>query len=273
VLDEGRVSPRIPNVSVASLTGASVGAGRLIPPPLGWQVLLGAHVCPLGHVPQLSVPPQPSGIVPQEFAGQVFGVHVCVTHTLFVQVALTGHVPQLSVLPQPSEIVPQFLACAEHVVGVQPPPAWHVPFVHVWPTGHAQVIWPPQPSDTVPHLLPTPPEPHVIGTHAGWHVPLLVPVHVSPLVQAQLSVPPHPFGIVPQLSPVFPAGQVLTVHPHWLAVPPPPQVCGAVHVPQFTVPPWPSGIVPQLAFAAMHRAGPPDVPVEHADGFVGGVGM
>jgi hypothetical protein len=125
----------------------------------------------------------------------------------------------------------------------------------------------------VPHLLPTPPDPHESGTHAGWQVPLLVALHVSPEVQVQLRVAPHPLGIVPQLSPVFPAGQVLVVHPHWLAAPPPPQVCGAVHVPQFTVPPCPSGMLPQFALAAMHSAGPLELPVEQATGFVGGLGI
>jgi hypothetical protein len=130
----------MPKTSDESFTGASVGAGRTGVPPVGWQVLLGEQVSPLGHVPQLSVPPQPSGIVPQLFVGQVFGLHVCVTHTLFVHVALTGHVPQLSVPPHPSGMLPQFFPCAEHVVGVQPPPVWQVPLVQVSPTGQLQVI-------------------------------------------------------------------------------------------------------------------------------------
>jgi hypothetical protein len=196
-----------------------------------------------------------------------------VTQTLFVHVAFTAHVPQLSVPPQPSGMLPQFFPCAEHVVGVQPPPVWQVPLVQVWPTGQEHVIVPPHPSETDPHLLPTPPEPHDSGTQAGWHVPLLVALHVSPETQLQLSVPPQPFGIVPQLSPVLPAGHVLVVHPHWFAVPPPPHVCGAVQVPQLTVPPCPSGIVPQFAFAAMHSAGPLELPVEHAGGLVGGLGI
>jgi hypothetical protein len=224
VLDDGRVSPSIPKVSAPSLTGASVGAGRAGVPPLGWHVLLGEHVCPLGQVPQFSVPPQPSGMVPQLFVGHVLGVQVCVMHTLFVQVALTAHVPHWSVPPHPSGMLPQFLPCAAHVVGVQPPPVWHVPLTHVWPVGQVHTIWPPQPSGTVPHLLPTPPDPQLMGTHAGWHVPLLVPLHVSPVTHEQLKLPPHPSGIVPQLSPVFPAGQAFTVHPHWFAVPPPPHV-------------------------------------------------
>src|SRR6516225_4734385 len=113
-------------------------------------------------MPQLSVPPHPSAIEPQLLVGQVFGVHVCVTQTLFVHVAFTAHVPQLSVPPHPLGMLPQSLPCAEHVIG------------------------PPHPSETVPHLLPTPPEPQVIGTHAGWHVPLLVALHVSPDTQVQL---------------------------------------------------------------------------------------
>jgi hypothetical protein len=187
-------------------------------------VLLGEQVSPLGHVPQLSVPPHPSGIVPQLFVGQVFGVHVCVTHTLFVHVALTAHVPQFSDPPHPSGMLPQFLPCAEQVVGVQPPPVWQVPLEQVSPTGQLHVMLPPHPSEIVPHLLPTPPDPHVSGTQAGWHVPLLVPLQVSPEAHVQLSVPPHPFGMVPHMSPVAPAGHVFVVHPHWFAVPPPPHV-------------------------------------------------
>jgi hypothetical protein len=78
-------------------------------PPVGWHLLLGAHVSPLGQVPQFSVPPQPSGRLPHEFDGHVFGVQAFVTQTLPVHVWLTAQVPQLSVPPQPSGIVPQFL--------------------------------------------------------------------------------------------------------------------------------------------------------------------
>jgi hypothetical protein len=101
----------------------------MVPPP-AWHVLLGEHVCPLGQVPQLSVLPHPSAMVPQPLAGHVFGVQVCGTHTLFTQVAFTAQVPQLSVPPQPSAMLPQFLPWAAQVVGVHPG-AWHVPPVHV----------------------------------------------------------------------------------------------------------------------------------------------
>jgi hypothetical protein len=271
VEDEGRVSPSIPNLSVASFTGASVGPGSVMVPEEGWQTLLGEQVLPAPHVPQLSVPPQPSAIVPHELDGQVFGMHVWVTHTLFVHVALAPQVPHESVPPQPSGIVPQFFPCAEQVVGVQPVPAWQAPWVHVSPTGQLHVIVPPHPLETVPQALPTPPEPHVMGTHAGWHVPLPDPVQVSPETQPQLSVPPQPLGTAPQVSPWLPAGHARVVHPHWFATPPPPHVWGAAQVPQLTVPPLPSGMVPQLALAAIQRAGPPEDPVPHAWGEVGGL--
>src|SRR5215468_1216350 len=128
----------MPNVKFPSLTGASVGDGRVMGPPLGWQVLLGEHVWPLGQLPQLSVPPQPSGMLPQLLAEQTWGVQVLVTHTLLMQVALV----------------------------------WQVPLTHDSPTGQPQVMVPPQPSDTGPQAAPTPPEPQVLGTHAGWQVPL-----------------------------------------------------------------------------------------------------
>jgi hypothetical protein len=200
------------------------------------------------------------------------GVHVWVTQTLFVHTAFVPHVPHASEPPQPSGIDPQFFPCAAQVVGVQVPPVWQLPLVHVSPVGQVQVIVPPHPSATEPHALPTPPDPQPLGTHVGWHVPLLVALHVSPEVQAHESVPPQPSGIVPQVSPVLPAGHALTVQPHWLAVPPPPHVCGEAHVPQLTVPPCPSEIVPQFAFAARQRAGPPP-PTEHASGLAGGVVM
>jgi hypothetical protein len=180
----------------------------------GWQVLLGAHVSPVGHTPQLSVPPQPSGMLPHAFAGQVFGVHELVTQTLAVQVWLLLQVPQLSVPPHPSGMVPQFLPSAAQLVGAHASAAWHVPPVQVSPIGQVQVIVPPQPLEIVPHALPRPPDPHVVGTHEGWQVPLADALHASPDPQAQLSVPPQPSGIVPHESPWLPAGQDLAVHPH-----------------------------------------------------------
>jgi hypothetical protein len=183
-------------------------------PVVGWQVLFGAQLSPAGHEPQLRVPPQPSAMVPQPLPGQVFGVHVWVTQTLFVHVALVAQVPQASLPPQPSAMLPQFLPCAAQVVGVQVLPPWQVPFVHVSPTGQEHVIVPPQPSVSVPQAEPTPPEPQLVGTHVGWQVPLLDALHDSPAAQPQFSVPPQPSGRVPHESPCAPVGHALTVQPH-----------------------------------------------------------
>jgi hypothetical protein len=84
---------------------------------------------------------------------------------------------------------------------VQVPPVWHVPLVHVSPTGQLQVIVPPQPFESVPQALPTPPDPHDVGTHAGWQVPLVDALQVSPDAHEQLSVPPQPSGMLPHESP------------------------------------------------------------------------
>ena len=61
----------MPKLRLASFTAGSVGDGNTGAPPLGWQVLLGEQVWPLGQLPQLSVLPQPSGMLPQLLAEQV----------------------------------------------------------------------------------------------------------------------------------------------------------------------------------------------------------
>jgi hypothetical protein len=104
------------------------------------------QVCGAVQAPQVSVPPQPSGIVPQFFpcAAQVVGVHVPQTFATPAPPQVCGAVqaPQVSVPPQPSEIVPQFFPCAAQVVGVQAG-AVTVPAHRVWcctpPT--VQVTW------------------------------------------------------------------------------------------------------------------------------------
>src|SRR5712691_1915548 len=81
------------------------------------------HVCGAVQAPQVSVPPQPSAIVPQSFpcAAQVVGVQVPQTFATPAPPQVCGamQAPQVSVPPQPSEIVPQFFPCAAQVVGVQ----------------------------------------------------------------------------------------------------------------------------------------------------------
>jgi hypothetical protein len=69
-------------------------------------------------VPQLSVPPQSSGAVPQfcPAGHEVAGVQ----QVPALQVCPDGHVPQLSVPPQSSGAVPQFCPAGHEVAGVQP---------------------------------------------------------------------------------------------------------------------------------------------------------
>jgi hypothetical protein len=77
--------------------------------------------CPLGHVPQVRVPPQPSGMEPQFFpcATQLVGVQ---PHTFGVppppQVCGGVHVPQLSVPPQPLDAVPQVWPAGQLLAGI-----------------------------------------------------------------------------------------------------------------------------------------------------------
>src|SRR2546425_806065 len=82
------------------------------------------HTCPLGQVPQLSVPPQPSGTEPQPkpCEAQVIGLQ---PHTPTVppppQMFGAVQVPQSIVPQQLSEKTPQLYPCAEHVSGLQLP--------------------------------------------------------------------------------------------------------------------------------------------------------
>jgi hypothetical protein len=79
------------------------------------------HVSPPLHVPQSTVPPQPSGSVPQValWLAHVAGVQ---THALELEhVSGAGQLPQLSVPPQPSDTGPHWAWAAAHVVGTQVP--------------------------------------------------------------------------------------------------------------------------------------------------------
>ena len=126
-------------------------------------------------MPQLSVLPQPSAILPQvlPWAEQVVGTQPQILDVpLPPQVWGLTHVPQLSVPPQPSETLPQVRARAEQVVGVQAPGApgtprplpqtLEVPLPpQVWGLGHEpQLRAPPQPmKETPPRSTPTSPSP------------------------------------------------------------------------------------------------------------------
>src|SRR5262249_51068843 len=75
------------------------------------------------QTPQVSVPPHPSGIVPQFFprAAQVVGVQTPQTFATPPPPHVCGaaQTPQVSVPPHPSGMVPQFRPFAAQVVGVQ----------------------------------------------------------------------------------------------------------------------------------------------------------
>ena len=84
-----------------------------VPPPQTLATPPPLHVWGAVHDPQVSVPPQPSAIVPQFFpwAAQVVGVQPppqTFATPLPPHVWGAVHDPQVSVPPQPSEIVPQF---------------------------------------------------------------------------------------------------------------------------------------------------------------------
>ena len=89
------------------------------------------------HVPQLIVPPQPSGAMPQFWPAGHCVAGMQRPHTLGVppppQVSGAAQLPQLIKPPQPSEMLPQFFPSAMHVVRVQGGAA-HVPLVQTSPT-------------------------------------------------------------------------------------------------------------------------------------------
>jgi len=82
-----------------------------------------AQVCPLGHVPQLSVPPQPSGTVPQFTPSwtHVWGVQVA------TQAPATQAAPAGQALPQAPQLLGSVVTLAQ------------APAQTIWPAGQVQV--------------------------------------------------------------------------------------------------------------------------------------
>jgi hypothetical protein len=243
----------------------------------GHEVKLGVHPQTLGlppppHVcgavqlpPQLTVPPQPSGRVPQFFPPaqrvaavpawqHTFGMSPCAGMPPQVSGAVHGAPPQLMTVPQLLVSVPQF-SPAGHVVkfGVQPHWLGVPPPPHVFgAVQRPHRTTPPQPSPTKPQLSPAgqvmaPVQPHWLGVPPPPQV--CGALHVPQLA----SVPPQPFEGVPQLSPSEP--HVASVHPHLYRAPVPPHVLGRVQVPLLRVPPQPSDGLPQLSPSEAHVAG------------------
>ncbi len=100
-----------------TVVGLSVSALRVT----ALRHTLFVQVWPAPHVPQLSVPPQPSGALPQLKPSEEHVAGVQVVQTLLTQVCDPVQAPQLSVPPQPSEALPQLKPSPEHVFGVQGP--------------------------------------------------------------------------------------------------------------------------------------------------------
>ena len=78
----------------SAIGGTIVSAGAL--DRLVHRQTLLTHVWPFLHLPQVSVPPQPSAVVPQFISSpaHVWGVHP-LPHTLLVQVCPDGQVPEI----------------------------------------------------------------------------------------------------------------------------------------------------------------------------------
>jgi hypothetical protein len=191
------------------------------------------------HVPQSSLPPQPSSATPHAAlrSTHVFGVQ---PHTPVVpappQVWGAVHIPQSSIALHPSGIGPQFLPCIAQVVGLQPhllatPPPPQA--LGAW-QGLPQSTSLPQVSETVPHSAPR--SAQVLAMHG------LVPQRLGPsppqiagwVHDLQSIMPPQPSGKSPQFA--FCASQVVGVQPQWFGLPPPPQVApGSRHWPQSSV--------------------------------------
>jgi hypothetical protein len=199
----GQVPASLPQVSVGQPATPGLNVPQLSPSghdvgqPVMHCVPLALHTVPDGQVPQLIVPLQPSGAVPQIWpAGQVvIGRHP--GHMLLMHVSPGGQIPHVSVPPQPSEMVPQLSPAGQAVSGLQ----MQLLLVQV-PNGHVpQLSVPPQPSGIVAQV--TPAAAQVVGTQPQtFGVP--PPPQVCGAAQAppsvpQVSVPPQPSGMVPQL--------------------------------------------------------------------------
>ena len=110
---------------------------------------------PVGQLPQLIMPPQPFGAVPQICpVGQaVSGMQLQTLGVLAPQVWPIAHVPQLRFPPQPSGIVPQLSGVGHPLRGVQPHMFGVPPPPQVLPAGQEPLPhWPVHPSPA-PHGL------------------------------------------------------------------------------------------------------------------------
>ncbi len=216
--------------------------------------------------PHMTLPPQPSGTIPQfsppvhsvaavPGMQQTFGVSPCATSPPQVAGGVQAG-PQLTAVPQLLVKAPQFALTGQVVkFGVHPHAFGLVTVPQVSGGVHVpQAIIPPQPSATIPQSSPG--GQAVRGVQPHWK---LTPA--PPQVRGGAQVPqlrrfPQPSGGLPQrsLSEVHVAGTHGPA-PHWLVAPPPPHTIGGVQVPQARVPPQPSGSIPQVAWSSAHVVG------------------
>jgi hypothetical protein len=154
-----------------------------------------AQLCPEGHIPHCTMPPQPSETDPQIFVPHAWPFDIGMQHFPLSHSSPIGHIPHWILPPQPSDTAPQVTpmqACAgvigaQHMFCLQPSAVGHV-------LGHFTV--PPQPSGTCPHATPMQAFAADIGVQ---HVPLL---HSLPALHVpQVTGKPHASSTVPQVAP------------------------------------------------------------------------
>jgi hypothetical protein len=152
------------------------------------------QVKPVGQVPQLIVPPQPSEAMPQLLRVPLLEPQACVgvsdwhTHVpgpppAPLQTNGCPHVPQLIMLPQPSETCPHVFdpqaSCFDLEVQLHTPgPPLALPQTPASQT--PQLTVPPQPSGALPQLF----EPQATDARSGTQatqVPVLL--HIVPAAQ------------------------------------------------------------------------------------------
>jgi hypothetical protein len=211
------------------------------PPPQFW---------PAGQVPQVTVAPHPSRIVPQlaPTLPQVVATQPQMCGATPPQTSGSVQAPQVSMPPHPSGTTPHAAPSVAHVAATQGA-TLHLPPLQFCPVGHVpQLIVAPQPSGIEPHTAAW--AAHVVFVHPHW-LGVPAPPHVSGRVQApHCSCALHPSEIKPQLSPALaqvrvglqpPLSAVAEAHRLGPAAPPP-HVCPAGHVPQSSVLPHASAI-------------------------------
>lgn len=194
-------------------------------PPQRFGMFPPPHTAPPGQSPQVSVPPQPSPMVPQNrpaIVSHVIGTHPVRTQTPPRHSSPFGHIPQSSGFPQPLPIVPQNRPpVAWQPTGVQVGPPTHWLFSQIQSDGQGSVHF-----SSPPHLSPISPQYCPPG---GLHSAF---THDDPPAPPAPSGVPGPMGggIAPPLPDVMmlASGEIVPPEPPLPPVPAPPRGrCGA----------------------------------------------